>query len=416
MVFALGLASEHILSAPEVSTMLRTARERISGLIALVALATVLYGAIYVYVERGSQRDALALGNNTASFQEVSARLVRLAEEKGARYALSVLEKAHLPPNTDLHLLGHVAGDALYAQEGIAGMAACTDAFRNACSHSIVIGAFDEFGEAALPHIADACKGAPGGPGAYTMCFHGLGHGVFAYYSYSFTETIEICKRVGTASHQYQEDRECVSGAVMELMGGGGHDREAWQKARARYFSTTDPLAPCNTDAIPPKHKSSCYQYLTPHLFEAAGADLARPQPKHFRQAFVYCQGEMDDGLRNACLEGIGKEFPTLSVRQDIRALSHPPEEALDTMRTWCTEAPTSEGYDACLRAIVRSLYWGGERTMEPPLSFCARTTEEASHRLCVETLLEEAGKYAPQDVTGICAREEGDYPQCSRS
>lgn len=392
---------------------MRIVRERISWAVALAALATASFLGVYTYVQREPERDARALGAGVSSFKEMSERLTRLADEKGARYALSVLEAAPLPPNMDLHLLGHIAGDALYAQEGIAGMAACTDAFRNACSHSIVIGAFDEFGEAALPTIAAACAKAPGGPGAYTMCFHGLGHGIFAYYGYSFPETIAICKRVGTAERQYREDHECVSGAVMELMGGGGHDKAAWQKSRAQYLSQSDPLAPCNTDAIPPRHKSSCYQYLTPHLFEAAGANLAMPQPRHFRQAFIYCGREKDDALRNSCFEGIGKEFPGLTVARDIRALSNPPVQALDTMRAWCAEAPTEEGGNACLRAVVSSLYWGGERTMEPPFSFCSRITEEGAHALCITTLLEEAQKYALQDVARICAREAGDYPQC---
>lgn len=386
---------------------------RVSIFSIAVGAAFFSWAAFTYGLRDAPQRDARALGTGVTSFKELSERLTRLADEKGARYALSVLEAAPLPAGMDLHLLGHIAGDALYAQEGIEGMAACTDAFRNACSHSIVIGAFEEFGEAALPRIASACAGAPGGSGAYTMCFHGLGHGIFAQYGYSLPETIALCKKVGTKEYQYREDGECVSGAVMELMGGGGHDRDAWLGARERYLSRSDPLAPCSTDAIPPQHKRACYQYLTPHLFEAAGADLARPQPRHFKQAFIYCEQEQDGALRASCFEGIGKEFPTLATGQDIRALARPSAPQLDLMRAWCAEAPTEEGGDACLRAIVRSLYWGGERTAQPALAFCGRVEGKGPHALCIGTLLEEAGKYMPEDVPRICEREEGPYPQC---
>ena len=116
-----------------------------------------------------------------------------------------MLKRASVPSGTDMHLLGHVVGDILYAQEGLKGIKTCTHDFRNACSHTIVVGLFSEQGEVALPKIAETCYQAPGGSGAYTMCFHGLGHGVLAYTGYDLTKAAQLCQKTGTTGYNYRE-------------------------------------------------------------------------------------------------------------------------------------------------------------------------------------------------------------------
>jgi hypothetical protein len=125
------------------------------------------------------------LANKHYTFTELKQYFTKLAETKGGAYAYEVLKQAAVPPQTDMHLLGHVVGDQLYRQQGIEGIKVCTDDFRNACSHSIVVGLLLDKGETILPEIAKTCKEAPGGTGAYTMCYHGLGHGVLAYTNYN---------------------------------------------------------------------------------------------------------------------------------------------------------------------------------------------------------------------------------------
>ena len=75
-------------------------------------------------------------------FQELSSYFQDVAVKKGAGYAYDVLKRVSLPSNIDMHLMGHVVGDILYSQQGLAGMNACTHDFRNACSHTIVVGLF----------------------------------------------------------------------------------------------------------------------------------------------------------------------------------------------------------------------------------------------------------------------------------
>lgn len=365
-------------------------------LIGFAVVCALTLGVLFASRGASSFREVTTIGAGVNNFAQLSDRFQSLAREKGAVYAYEVLRRASLPPNTDVHLLGHTVGDELYKQKGVSGIADCTQEFRNACSHTIVIGALNEFGsEKAFVLIHDACEKAPGGSGAYTMCHHGLGHGVFAYYGYDLTKTDMFCKKTGTAAYRNREYAECMGGAVMELMGGGGHDRAAWLVSREKYFDTKDPLAPCSTDVVPRDAKGMCYTYLTPHLFEAAGGNLGNPQPQDFATAFTFCDrvSKSTPDLRQDCFSGIGKEFPVLALSRDIRSVDMADDRALRQMRDWCALSPHEEAYADCIRSIVSSLYWGGENDPQAVITFC-KLADEAEQNRCFAGVFEEAKQY----------------------
>ncbi len=377
--------------------------------LSLSLLAAAGGGVAYLY-EAGSQyAEAATIAEGAKDFKELSKRFEDLAKDKGGAYAFEVLKRAQIPPNTDTHLLGHVVGDELYKQEGVDGIQYCTQDFRNACSHTIVIGALGEYGgEAALEKIRDACKKAPGGPGAYTMCYHGLGHGVFAFYEYSFPETVDFCKKTGTPEYRDREYIECVGGSVMELMGGGGHDPEMWQKSRDTYLTEDKPLAPCMSEYIPDEAKQICIVYMTPRLWEVAGINLGQPDPERFDDAFKLCEllPRSKPELRDSCYAGFGKEFPTLANARDIRDMNSLSDEALSKVVSWCRLAP-KEGQAPCLSSALRSLFWGGENDPELSFRFCRVAGEgDALQKVCYENLGIEIRQYL-----GPGAREA----ECSR-
>ena len=364
----------------------------LSGLAVLCALIL-----LFTLQKPAPYTEAGSITSGVKGFVQLSEKFQFLAQEKSAVYAYEVLRRAVLPPGTDVHLLAHTVGDELYKQKGVSGIADCTQEFRNACSHTIVIGALNEFGsEKALSLIHDACQKAPGGSGAYTMCHHGLGHGVFAFYGYDFSKTVAFCKKTGTAAYRNREYVECVGGALMELMGGGGHDKVAWLASREKYLDPKDPLAPCSTHVIPGEAKGMCYMYLTPHLFEASGGNLANPRPRDFATAFTFCDriSKSTSGLREACFSGIGKEFPVLALSRDIRSLDMADDKALGQMREWCALAPHEEAYRDCARSIVSSLYWGGESDPHTVIRFCDLAGgDDRSH--CFAGIFEEAKQYS---------------------
>jgi len=385
------------------------------GSIAIIVLALV--ALLFFLSHRVLTPEAATIGNNVSSFDELKSRFQDLARRRGGEYAFEVLKTAQLPPNTDLHLLGHAVGDILYKQKGVEGIADCTQDFRNACSHAIVVGALNDFGEGALPKIHDACKKAPGGEGAYTMCYHGLGHGVFAYFGYDLPQTIRLCAKTGTADYHDREYVECVGGSIMELMGGGGHDHDKWLAARDKYL--TSPLSPCMSPLMPDATKDICLTYLTPRLWELAGINIGNPDPSQFKTAFNYCAAipESQKDLRQTCYGGFGKEFYPLVAARDTRDGVLYSDEQLRTVVSWCKEAGNIDGESACVGDAVSSAFWGGEKDPDPAFRLCGEVTDSTVKKHCYERLAGEIDSFVhdarraglcariPSTQRGICAR-----------
>ena len=368
-----------------------------------------------------SQKDALnsypelaQIPAHDSSFQTLALFFKELAEKKGAAYAFEVLKAAPLPPNTDLHLLGHTVGDVLYEQKGAEGITVCTQDFRNACSHAIVVGLLLEEGEGSLSLISDICRRAPGGSGAYTMCFHGLGHGVLAYSGYDLEKTIKLCEKTGTAAYGNREFGECVSGAVMELISGGFHNRELWEKAQTKYFKKNDPLYPCTAAFMPEVALSLCYVYITPHLFNLAGADGGRPAPEDYRKAFPFCNAlsPNDKHNRDYCYGGFGKEFVVLAQDRDIRKIETMTREQFLTVYDWCRLADNRDGTAACITHAMNSVYWGGENNRSASLRFCGVIDDPGFRDVCFSNLIGNIGFYIKdQDYkNAFCAEIPREY------
>ena len=339
----------------------------------------IFFGAIFAFgfnvqtqKSTESYPEAQAIVNHGSSVGELQTYLKEIAVKKGALYAFEVLRRAKLPPQTDVHLLGHAVGDELYKQYGKEGIQYCTSEFRNACSHTVVVGLLLDFGVGALDDISEACKKAPGGIGAYAMCFHGLGHGVLAYEQYDLEKTVALCKKTGTDEFHNQEFAQCIGGAVMESIAGGGHDRKAWVEARPRFLNKENPLSPCNLAFMPEEVRSYCYVYLTPHLIEVAGGDMGRPDPKLFPKAFSYCRTLPEsDPNREVCINSFGKEFVGWARTSDGRDIATLTDKELTLMTSWCAMAGNEKDSYFCLQGIQRYIYWGGENDPKQSVRYC---------------------------------------------
>lgn len=366
----------------------------------IIALFIVLVAIGVFFIFHGSSEELTKSLGKTPTFNELSTYFENLANEKGALYAFNVLEKAELPPNIDLHLLGHIIGDRLYAQDGIDGIKKCSQNFRNACSHSVVIGALLENGEGILPEVKEACHDAPGGVGAYTMCFHGFGHGVLAYNDYTLPDAVEFCKKVGTEEFYNREYVECVGGAVMEMIG-GVHDRVTWEEKSQIYFKKSDPLYPCSADFIDDEVRGICYTYLTPHLFEAVGANLGRPTAYDFNKAFELCSVLPKDDVvsRSTCYGGFGKEFVVLAQNRDIRKIEDMNEEQLRRVFSWCLLADSDNGITSCVLSAVQSLYWGGENDPSAVTRFCTYIEDPLYQNACFNEIIDAMSTYVNDPI-----------------
>lgn len=335
--------------------------------------------------------EAQAFSGKSPSFGEVKEYLLNLSQKKGALYTYQALRVMELPPNMDFHLLGHIVSDQIYKEKGIAGMSSCTDDFRNACSHAIVVGIFSEKGVDALPLITEACRKAPGGSGAYTMCFHGLGHGILSFYGYRMEEAVSVCKKSGVTPFPNAEATQCISGAVMEIITGGDHDKAVWEVKHRHYLrDNPSPISLCQSSYMPREAAPLCFTYLTPYLFMAAGANLGNPEPVYFKKAFSFCEEVpvTDIAAREACFGGFGKEFVPLAQSRDIRKIDQMTETQLKTVYGWCQEAPIKEGMLACLTHGLSSLYWGGENDPGAAIKLCQVTDDPQLKNSCYRNLI----------------------------
>lgn len=349
-----------------------------------------------------SYPELVAVNNKDLNFDELSGFFNNLAEKKGGRYAFNSLKVANIKQNIDLHLLGHGIGDVLYKQEGINGISFCDNDFRNACSHSIVIGLFTEKGEGALALVPSACQKAPGGLGAYGMCFHGLGHGILAYEGYDMEKASKICQKTGTPKNNFIESTQCISGAVMEIIGGGFHDRESWEVERKKYLKKDTPLSLCQSSIIPNNAKILCYEYLTPYLFEVVGADLGKPSADDFEKAFKICNSIpiSKRAERDSCYGGFGKEFDGLVQGRDIRqgSINSLSQDKLKQIYGWCLLAKNIDGINSCVVHALSSLYWGGENDRGVSIRFCGVVSDESLKDSCFISLIGSVSQYIKDD------------------
>jgi hypothetical protein len=327
------------------------------------------------------------------TFSELSSYLKKIADVKGAEYGFEILKRAELPKKVDTHLLAHTIGDMLFKQKGAEGIQYCTHDFRNACSHSIVIGLFLEKGEKAIAELAPLCKKAPGGKGAYGMCFHGLGHGVLALSDYDMQQAVRICDGLSTGDNK-QEARECIGGTMME-MASGVHDREVWKRQVVNYF-TSDPLSPCNQQFVPAYAKPICYTYLTPHLVTEAGGTLSDPTDDQLAKAYQYCNPIplSNKAERIACFGGFGKEFVVMARNKDIRDVASMTADEMKKVYRWCGLTSEADGRQHCLFQALTSLYWGGENDRSAAKRFCAQAEDELTESSCYLNLTGLVGHY----------------------
>ena len=237
------------------------------------------------------------------------------------------------------------------------------------------------------------CKLAPGGSGAYTMCFHGFGHGVLAYAEYEVPDAVELCQRVGTQEFGNEEANQCVGGAIMEMRG-GIHDPELWALKKDKYLDNSNPLKMCQSDYMPESAKGFCYTYITPFIFDSAQIVSDGSAEDLYKNSFAFCDQISEDEYRNICYGGHGKEFLVLVQNRDIRNVDEVTNKQLQKAIDWCLLASSAEGETACLLEIQNSLYWGGENDFRTSIRYCSLIESETIKSSCFDRFYENVLMY----------------------
>ena len=135
--------------------------------------------------------------------------------------------------------------------------------------------------------------------------------------------------------------------------------------------------------------KMLCYSYITPYIFDAAGATNGNPDPSIYTKSFTFCDAVENDNLRKSCYGGLGKEFVVLSQDRDIRRIEDTPDSKLQLSASWCALSDNTEAESACLLSILDSLYWGGENNPEVSIRFCSLLNAGEAKDACFSHLFE---------------------------
>src|SRR6056297_1735681 len=326
-----------------------------------------------------------------ATLPAVTSYLETVARQEGAAQAFTVLEQATLPRPLDTHRIGHALGDIMYEQEGIHGMRYCDEAVGYACAHSVVINALLRDGPGVFDVINDVCASI-GLPGSYDMCFHGFGHGVLAYTEFHVPEAIEMCSLVGTAANDNWEAHECLSGVIMELRT-GNHDPELWATNGKPYLDDTNPLALCAADYMPEEYRPMCYVYSTSFIFDHVSPD-GPPPPTVYADAMAWCERIDDADERSGCYAGFGMQYLWLVLGGDGRNRNNLTAPQADTLHQWCGEAPTEEGYLACMEYALLTTYQAGSIGYDGALTLCGQSPTPMAADTCYQTLFETANLF----------------------
>jgi hypothetical protein len=386
----------------------------------------MIIGIAGIYLQRSgnAQFPELTRPQQSWTFDDYKGYFVDIAKERSAVYAYSVLRNAHIPPSIDIHRIAHEIGYVHFEQKGLAGMYECTTEFRNACQHAVITQALITNGNQTLNDIAKICAEAPQGGSTSEQCFHGIGHGLLAYFHYDYKHAVTECKKVYEIGLLLRPDRvtqrlwqECVGGATMELTQ-GEHDKEAWVKAKEVYMPSSDILMPCSADFMPAEVRSVCYGYINPRFFEEAGAIRGVVNPEVYPKALGYCKKILDDtaGSRNGCYAGFGAEFAYFA-HGDARTLERMSESSIRKVYEWCAFADDERGEGVCVLSALDTIFWGGQSDSPASILYCSLAPSPALKDKCFTTLISYAHESfgGEQKLEAFCVRLPAEYRErCS--
>lgn len=329
-----------------------------------------------------------------------------LAEEKSAVYAFDVLRRVKIPVSINIHEIGHGIGYILYRQNGLEGLKSCTEEFRSACAHSLVISHLITFGTQAMIDVESVCRNAPGGKGAYSLCFHAVGHGLLAYAQYDFEKAVNLCTAVkyenstsnDSESNQLRGYRfvdpeiECVGGVVMEMVA-ASHDRVAWATERKKFMPKNEIHMPCNSLFMPDRFRSICYTYITERFISAAGVTETLPTNEDIENAMEYCNLIQNSEIRISCFGGFGKLFvfyANQGSQEEMQGnyVDRMSDQALEKVHSWCSLTHDIEGEHLCNGIALDTIFWIGQNSPIVSISFCKLSLTDSEGIRCFDRLV----------------------------
>lgn len=241
------------------------------------------------------------------------------------------------------HDLAHAFGEALFREDGAAGISVCDSRFSYGCYHQLVGDAIAASGLPAINSInAECLKLSFSGP-----CQHGIGHGLVGYLGYTqsaLQKAIAECTALKTAGATLQG---CYGGAFME------YNMRTLASSSTRPLSS-DRFSPC--DSYTGEAQASCYLYQ-PQWWWTAFSEKGESKGGVLQEMGDLCATR--SGIaREACYEGIGEMVPQAESYGSTATLS------------LCDEAGGTES-DKVYCAIGAAVVFEGTGSTDKALEVC---------------------------------------------
>ncbi|MBI3598240.1 MAG: hypothetical protein HY201_02120 [Nitrospirae bacterium] len=338
-------------------------------------------------------------GKDIACYHTALLNVAEIHGPKASIELMSVLmEKGHLPKTMDNHDMAHHIGRKTAEHFGINAEALllCPPSANFGCMHGFFQYAL---GIASTPAkvAGQICGSLAGNLSAKLRfdCYHGLGHGVMMAQEYNLKTSLSICD----AMEIFFAQDGCWQGVFMENVNAGMRN-----DPRAKSFSVTDPLAPCNQ--VEERYRHECFINHAGWLMHVFRMDI--------QKATSACLSAPETYL-SICLQSIGLMVTNASWQSNFTQDLHQKKfEAI----AWeiCTRFP--EGHqDQCVLGGIDNILNFDRVDITRARNFC--NVVDATYRdICYHRIGLDLRRIVADlmEIPRICAQFEDRFQkQCLR-
>lgn len=324
--------------------------------------------------------------HNTAIISD-DALLKRYIKAYGPVQAITLIKSI---PGADCHQRSHKIGRLNYEVVGSKAFKVSNSECQSGYTHGVTEAYFREHGTNNLSHnLTLICQDEQNGFYAH-QCFHGIGHGLMAFYDYDMPRALKSCDDLQDRP-QINKD-SCYLGVFMEnIVGAIGVDEAKKSTATDYHVSSylnSDPLFPCNS--LDERYKSTCYYFQSSRMLQVLGAD--------FQKIAENCE-KIDQSYQSNCFSSTGRDA-SFSFGSDYAGI----ERA-------CGYANNETFQLSCIAGASQDKFWD-QTEEDKALAMCRGLVAAAYKQRCYSMLAERARDIVakPNDRKNFCAKYESDY------
>lgn len=193
-----------------------------------------------------------------ASYSENRVTVRSVVEDQGLDSAYQAYKEAVVREPLDTqHQIGHILGELVYDQLGLAGVGECDASFSYGCYHAFFLSAISDHGLEVIEDLGQECMDVFGPPPSSLGCEHGVGHGLGELLGPDkVREQLDHCQELMWDGAYFG----CQSGVIMEYNFPTIITADE-VITNLRPLEEGQQFSPC--ESLPEAYRKSCY-YETP--------------------------------------------------------------------------------------------------------------------------------------------------------